>query len=173
MMFDIDANGRTRTVVIERVTSADKRFRITVDERAHLVDVWRVNGSTLSLIFVDGGAASHEATVVATGRPGCFDVQLHGGVVRVVLNGRVLAYQAGGVATGVAGAQQVVAPMPGRVVRVLVAPGDEVTVRQELIVVEAMKMENAIGSPKAGRVTEIAVEAGTAVETGRVLMTVE
>ena len=173
MTFEIDVNGRTRTVVIERVTPADGRFRITVDERAHLVDVRRVNGSTLSLIFVDGGAASHEATVVATDRPGCLDVQLRGGVVRAVLNGRVSAYQTRGAATGAEGAQQVVAPMSGRVVRVLVAPGDQVIERQELIVVEAMKMENAIGSPKAGRVTDITVDAGTAVEAGRVLMSVE
>ena len=47
---------------------------------------------------------------------------------------------------GGTGAQRLVAPMPGRVVRVLVKPGDEVTVRQGLVVVEAMKMETAISA---------------------------
>ena len=50
--------------------------------------------------------------------------------------------------------------MPGRVVRVLVAPGDVVAARQSVIVVEAMKMENELRSPKAGRVKDVAVTAG-------------
>ena len=53
------------------------------------------------------------------------------------------------------GAQSIVAPMPGRVVRILVAPGDEVAARQPVVVVEAMKMENELRSPKAGRVKDV------------------
>ena len=58
------------------------------------------------------------------------------------------------------GEQRVVAPMPGRVVRVLVAAGDTVEARQPVVVVEAMKMENELRSPKAGRVKDVAVAAG-------------
>jgi biotin carboxyl carrier protein len=65
------------------------------------------------------------------------------------------------------------APMPGRVVRVLVAPGDEVAARQGLVVVEAMKMENELGSPKAGRVKDVQVSAGQSVDAGRVLVVIE
>jgi biotin carboxyl carrier protein len=63
--------------------------------------------------------------------------------------------------------------MPGRIVRVLVAPGDEVVARQGLIVIEAMKMENELASPKAGRVKEVSVTEGTSVEAGRLLVIVE
>ncbi len=63
--------------------------------------------------------------------------------------------------------------MPGRVVRVLVGKGDQVEPRQPVIVVEAMKMENELRSPKAGRVKEIAVGAGTSVEAGRVLVVID
>ena len=63
--------------------------------------------------------------------------------------------------------------MPGRVVRVLVAPGDEVAARQPVVVVEAMKMENELRSPKAGRVKDVAVTEGASVEAGRVLVVVE
>jgi biotin carboxyl carrier protein len=63
--------------------------------------------------------------------------------------------------------------MPGRVVRVLVQAGDEVTARQGVVVVEAMKMENELRSPKAGRVKEVAVAAGTSVEAGRTLLVIE
>ena len=71
------------------------------------------------------------------------------------------------------GEQKIVAPMPGRVVRVLVAPGDEVEARQPIVVVEAMKMENELRSPKAGRVKDVAVTAGASVEAGRVLVVIE
>jgi biotin carboxyl carrier protein len=63
--------------------------------------------------------------------------------------------------------------MPGRVVRVLVAPGDEIAARQGVVVVEAMKMENELRSPKAGRVKDVMVSAGTSVEAGRVLVIIE
>ena len=60
--------------------------------------------------------------------------------------------------------------MPGRVVRVLVAAGDTVAARQGVVVVEAMKMENELRTPKAGVVKDVAVAPGTLVEAGRVLM---
>jgi biotin carboxyl carrier protein len=63
--------------------------------------------------------------------------------------------------------------MPGRVVRLLVARGDEVNARQPIVVVEAMKMENELRSPKAGRVKDVMVMAGESVEAGRVLAVIE
>jgi biotin carboxyl carrier protein len=63
--------------------------------------------------------------------------------------------------------------MPGRVVRVLVAVGDEVAAKQAVVVVEAMKMENELRSPKAGRVKDVSVTPGTSVDAGRVLVTIE
>jgi biotin carboxyl carrier protein len=71
------------------------------------------------------------------------------------------------------GEHAVVAPMPGRVVRVLVSPGDEVAARQPVVVVEAMKMENELRSPKAGRVKDVAVTPGASVDAGRVLVVIE
>lgn len=55
-------------------------------------------------------------------------------------------------------------PMPGRIVRVLVAKGDDVQPGQPLVVIEAMKMENELKSKRAGKVVEVLVEQGTAVE---------
>ena len=63
--------------------------------------------------------------------------------------------------------------MPGRVVRVLVEPGEDVVARQGVVVVEAMKMENELRSPKAGRVKDVSVSPGVSVEAGRVLVTIE
>ena len=70
------------------------------------------------------------------------------------------------------GPQRVDAPMPGKVVRVLVKVGDEVEEGQGLVVVEAMKMENELKSPKAGKVTELHAQEGAAVESGARLVVV-
>jgi len=71
------------------------------------------------------------------------------------------------------GPQQLVAPMPGKVVRILVGRRDEVEAGQGIIVVEAMKMQNEIKSPKAGRVIEIRVAEGAAVNANQILAIVE
>ena len=71
------------------------------------------------------------------------------------------------------GRQQLTAPMPGKVVRVLLEPGDEVAAGQGVVVVEAMKMQNEIKSPKAGRVIEIRVTEGATVTANQVLAIVE
>jgi biotin carboxyl carrier protein len=67
------------------------------------------------------------------------------------------------------GRQQVVAPMPGKVVRVLVEAGDRVEAGQGLLVVEAMKMQNEIRSPKGGTVERLHVKEGQPVNAGEVL----
>ena len=73
-------------------------------------------------------------------------------------------------AAGPTGPKPLVAPMPGLVVRVLVAAGDVVQAGQGLVVMEAMKMENELRSSGAGRVARVAVAPGSAVEKGAVLI---
>jgi biotin carboxyl carrier protein len=65
------------------------------------------------------------------------------------------------------------APMPGKVVRVLCAVGDQVAAEQGLLVVEAMKMQNEVLAPKAGKITELRVSEGQTVNAGEVLAVVE
>jgi len=67
------------------------------------------------------------------------------------------------------GAQQVTAPMPGKIVRVLVEPGAAVEAGQGLVVVEAMKMQNEVRSSKSGKVEKVLVREGQAVNSGEVL----
>lgn len=78
-----------------------------------------------------------------------------------------------GAGGGAEGPRSVKAPMPGRVVRTLVAAGDEVAEGQGVVVIEAMKMQNELRSPKAGRVARVAVVAGDTVGSGDVLAVVE
>src|SRR5215469_15745539 len=76
-------------------------------------------------------------------------------------------------AGGASGPRPVKSPMPGRVVRVLVAAGDEVAEHQGVVVIEAMKMQNELKSPKAGRVASVAVAPGDTVGAGEVLAVIE
>lgn len=166
MRFDVEVADRAHTLQIER--TPDGRFQVWVNGDAFAVDV-RQTDVGLSLVFEDGRSLEAAATPQAAGE---WLVQLPHVDVEVVVDGQRHGRRGAGGPSG-AGAQRVNAPMPGRVVRVLVAVGDEVAHRQGLIVVEAMKMENELGAPKAGRVTEIAVVEGVSVEAGRLLIVIE
>jgi biotin carboxyl carrier protein len=71
------------------------------------------------------------------------------------------------------GVETVAAPMPGKVVRVLVAPGDAVEAGQGLVVVEAMKMQNELKASRAGRVLTVLAKEGATVAAGEALVTIE
>jgi biotin carboxyl carrier protein len=70
------------------------------------------------------------------------------------------------------GPARVIAPMPGKVVRVLVGTGQDVAAGAGLVVVDAMKMENELRAPRAGRVLELPAREGQAVEAGALLAVV-
>ena len=171
MTFEVEINGRARSVSVERTQAG--HYRLVVDLTAYDVDAVRIGSFGLSLVLDRESGLSREVQVAPATTPGELLVTLDGRVVSAAIDRRRTARagsDGGGDAQGV---QAVVAPMPGRVVRVLVAPGDEVAARQGVVVVEAMKMENELRSPKAGRVKDVAVTPGTSVEAGRVLVVIE
>jgi biotin carboxyl carrier protein len=172
LILEIDVNGRSRTVTVERVGgAAANAFLVHMDGQRHIVDAVRLGDDSLSLILTGAGGLSRDIGFSETEGQGQVSVHLAGGAVDVTVNGRRArrsqTLQAGG------GQARIVAPMPGRVLRVLVAVGDQVAARQPLVVVEAMKMENELSSLRPGRVTEVAVVAGQSVEAGRQLAVVE
>ena len=171
MTFEIEVNGRTRTVSVERVGGTPSQYRVSYDGRSRVVDAVRVESDTYSLIFPDEGHASHEVGFADALMPGELSVYLHLGTLTASVNGRRSRRGAATAAGG--GEQRILAPMPGKVLRVLASPGDEVSARQPLVVVEAMKMENELSSPRPGRVKEVAIVAGQSVEAGRLLVVVE
>ncbi len=83
------------------------------------------------------------------------------------------ALRARGKGADAQGRQNVSASMPGKVIRVLVSVGDTVEAGQGLVVVEAMKMQNEMKSPKAGRIVEVKTKTDAAVAAGDVLVVVE
>lgn len=78
-----------------------------------------------------------------------------------------------GAGASAAGRQNILAPMPGKIVRVLVSVGDLVEAGQGLIVVEAMKMQNEMKSPKAGSVVQVNTVEGATVAVGETLLIIE
>jgi biotin carboxyl carrier protein len=80
---------------------------------------------------------------------------------------------AGAVGGEQGGRAQIKAPMPGKVVRVLVEVGQAVEAGQPAVVVEAMKMQNELKSPKSGTVVELRAEPGSTVNAGDVLVIIE
>ena len=171
--IEIHVNGQTRVVAVERVASMAGRYRVSWRGVSRVVDARELGPDSLSLVLVDGGSGSHHVRCEATDRLGGLDVHLDGAVVKLRVDvGRVRLTRAGG-REAASGGQHVTAPMPGKVVRVLVQPGDEVEARQGVIIVEAMKMENELTAPRAGRVVDVAVGEGASVEVGKVLVVIQ
>jgi len=175
VIYDVEINGQTRRVEIQRQASA---FVVSLDGRKQAADVTYTNGVySLILSEVDGvDQARHSYEIAVVEKPG--------GEMTVHVNGRLVSasvesgrgpwarrgHEASG---GGAGPHRITAPMPGKVVKLLVKPGDTVSARQGVVVVEAMKMENELRTPKAGTVTDVKVAEGTSVEAGAVLIIVE
>ena len=163
--LDVEVAGERRLVTVEPVGLVEgdgSRFTLSWDDTTYEVDA-------LSLIVSSAGHVSHEVTCYETA-PGELALGVGGRHIRArVIDGQrsrtVEAAREGG-------DHAVVTPMPGRLVRVLVAPGDTVQVGQGLAVVEAMKMENEVASPAAGVVSEVRAAVGSSVEAGGVLVVV-
>jgi len=170
VQVELDINGRRRRV---DVSGSGDLLTVTVDGQVFQVDARRVGAHGLSLVIEgeDGGRRSVDTTVTPERRGG-YAVALDGQTVSVVPVSR-FGRRGGDAASGGGGPQQVTAPMPGKVVRVLVSPGDAVVPKQGLVVVEAMKMENELKATRAGTVKAVRAVEGQSVEAGALLVTVE
>ena len=179
MIFDVAVGDRSRTVSVIRKGAL---LHVTLDGRTQVVDARRISDSALSLLLQNGQGdvpvQSIEAAFAEQDAAGDFDVHLAGRTIAVQVRPSAWSTRRGASAalrTGqaVSGPQRVVAPMPGKIVRVLVKAGDTVTAKQGLVVVEAMKMENELRAVRDGRVRELSVAQGQSVDAGAVLLIVE
>ena len=177
MQYEVDIGGRRRQVV---VTRSGDGFAVSVDGRTWQVDAARIDAHTLSLLVEDGLRAvphkrvsSNEVTIATDPVSGELAVHVGATPVAVTLNGRRRwGRKDEGAGTGT-GPQRLAAPMPGKVVRVLVTAGDLVTARQPVVVVEAMKMENELRASRDGTVAEIHVREGMSVDAGALLLVIQ
>jgi biotin carboxyl carrier protein len=134
------------------------------------------------------GDAREREVSVETPQPGIYSVLLDGRSYDArVDNGAVIVcghrfeievrdprrYSRQSAAGAHGGVQRVTAPMPGKVVRVLVSVGDVVEAGQGIVVVEAMKMQNEMKAARPGKIANISVQAGATVTAGEVLVSIE
>lgn len=156
------------------------KFETLISGREGTLDV---EGSRLSYGAVEGTFSIEPLD------SGCFSVLINGRSYRVsrskggefdcngrhygaeIFDPRALRARAKG--SDARGRQNVAASMPGKVIRVLVSVGETVELGHGLVVVEAMKMQNEMKSPKAGRIAEVKTKPDAAVAAGDVLVVVE
>jgi biotin carboxyl carrier protein len=136
-----------------------------------LPENWQVVEIEPGLYSILDGTRSLEARV-SRNHAG-YVVDLNGRVIPVEIEDDPRELRKGARHHGRAGRADISAPMPGKVVRVLVAVGDAVQEGQGLVVVEAMKMQNEMKAPKDGTVVAVAVNEGASVAAGQVLVTLE
>lgn len=163
-------------------------YEVLIDGKAHRVEIARVDGKIACRL--DGREIDADAVIAARdvlslvidGRAYEIKREHVAGDLHLVIGGdryaaevrdprSFRARKAAG--TGTEGPRKLVSPMPGKVVRVLLAEGTEVEAGQGVVVVEAMKMQNEIKSPKKGVVKKVLAVEGAAVNAGDGLAVVE
>jgi len=196
VILHVTVGGRTRMVEVSR--NGDK-FLVSVDGRRHDVDVKLINGVWSLLVGPLAGPAPDSAEASSDRESGPYDPK-HIGDTRPTRSYEIaLSASANGATTvhvnGVPvdvsvardrrpeasvaphfageGPQRVTAPMPGKIVKLLVRAGDKVLPGQGVVVVEAMKMENELRARAGGTVSEVRVTEGSSVEAGAILVILE
>ncbi len=164
MIFQATVDGRSVRV---EVKPRDGGYLVSVDGRPLPIDVKATGPNTLHLLVEGRGF-----DVGLARQPTGYQVDLPSRSWLVQLapasSGRTPPTRKAGTSP-----LRVTAPMPGRVVRVMVTPGERVAAGAGLIVVEAMKMENELRAPRAGRVQQLDVQEGQTVEVGTLLVVLE
>ena len=152
------------------VTRSGEGFAVSIDGELHQVEATRMDGATW-LLLIDG--KSYEVDVEGEDEEE-LGVRVRGQIHRLrVMDERRLRMRMASGAFQAEGVQVIKAPMPGKVVQVLVAVGDEVEEGQGVVVIEAMKMENELRATKAGVVKELPAQAGDLVEAQAPLALIE
>lgn len=164
MTYDVDIDGKTHRLELDR---SENSWSCRLDGREIPVDAVLARPNVLSLRI---GNRAFEVKCERVGSGTHFWVGGERFDVKVrdprSLRGRVCA-------TDEQGPKKLTAPMPGKVVRILAAQGAEIEAGAGVVVVEAMKMQNEVKSPKKGRIQKISVSVGAAVNAGDVLAIVE
>lgn len=168
MTYSADFQGKTHRVA---VTATGSPASVQFDETTYEVDFTPIVGGLFSLL-VKG--RSYEIDVVEEGE-GVLAIWVEGEPHRIEFQEEGKRPRKGARAAGQVkgGRQTIVAPMPGKVVKLLVTPDQEVSAGQGVIVVEAMKMENELKASGPGVVKEIRVREGAGVAGGDVLVVIE
>lgn len=164
MKLEVRIGTLARQIEIKR--TGPHQFAVSTDDDTQ-IDAIEAVPNTYS-ILVDGRA--FEAVVTPAGEGAL--VRCGGREFHITFFDPRAWQRSRGPLFGAKGEQQVIAPMPGRIVRILVSAGETVEADQGLVVVEAMKMQNEIRAPKAGTIERIFIREGQAISAGEFLVTI-
>lgn len=165
MEFEYTVDGVTRKIAIEK---KDGTFHVRNAEVAFAADIVAISDSEI-MLHVDG-----RTKTAYLARDGKRKVIFVDGRTFVVLEADAAAEAFHGAdEKALDGGLQIRAPMPGKVIKVQVAEGEDVRKNQTLAIVEAMKMENEITSAIDGRVKKVHVAAGELVDSDKMLIELE
>jgi biotin carboxyl carrier protein len=175
MVCEVTVGSRSYRVELERVAPPggkglvqESEWNVGLEGRRIPVKSVRINGNTLSLILDGRSLAVRLDRTRAGGQ-----IFLRGRAYEYTLRDpRSLPSQARA-RMSQAGEQKITASMPGRVVRVLARPGEAIRIGQGIVVIEAMKMQNVVRSPKDGALKKLLVAEGANVNAGEVLAVIE
>jgi biotin carboxyl carrier protein len=180
--YVVEIGGRRRQVSVARTGPT---FAVTVDGRTWHVDAARIDPDTLSLVL--DNVWSKDAVIARNPLTGELTVRVDGTPVSVMVNGRRplggppgkqekherdRVVRVGSPPSRERGGR-LTAPMPGKVLRILVRPGEAVKSRQPLAVIEAMKMENELRALCDGVVAEVHATEGQSVDAGALLIVIQ
>jgi biotin carboxyl carrier protein len=160
MKLDVVIAGKTRTVELIREAG---RWQISLDGQPTKADAVEIAPNIFSILL---SGQSHEIRVTPQ-TDGTLTLQSRDHQFTAeVLDPRAWSGRRHGQIEA-QGRQQIIAPMPGKVVRLLVKTGDKVEAGQGILVVEAMKMQNEVRSPKTGTVERLQAQEGQPVNAGQ------
>jgi biotin carboxyl carrier protein len=170
MKLTAEVEGQSYALDLERREGA--RVAASIDGRRYELEARETEAGAF-LLLAEGRVYECRANSAGAEGSGTTEVHIGDETFRVTLFDPKRLRGARGAGAEASGRAQVVASMPGKVVRVLVAEGAAVEAGDGLVVVEAMKMQNELKSPKSGTVIELRAEAGATVNAGDVLVIVE
>jgi len=165
--------GREHDFELE-LNESGENVSADVDGRHYEVEVRELSGGQY-LLLVEGRVfkARVESSQGSHGSSGLLEVTLGGHAYEITVVDPRRLRTGDTTAAHSAGTAQIISPMPGKIVRVLVEQGAQVEAGAGVIVVEAMKMQNEMKSPKAGTVISINAEVGATVSAGDILAVIE
>src|SRR5262245_58101875 len=168
MAYIATLDDQTHRIEVQELEE-DHVYRIVIDGKEITLDGRKLTAHMYSLLVGD-----RSFTVDVSTKDDDYTVACEGKSFRLkVLDERHAARPGESSGSSREGAKEVRAYMPGKVVEVLVAVGDEVSKDQGVLIVEAMKMENEVRAAASGKVKEIRVSPGQAVESGELLIVLE
>jgi acetyl/propionyl-CoA carboxylase alpha subunit len=166
MKYVAIVNGKQRAVEIARI---DGGYRLTIDGKSFTVDSFRPGPQSISLLM-DGQV--YEVGLEKNGHR--FSVYFYDDTIELELFD-ARKFQASNTArsTASSGPTRIQAPMPGKIVKVVVKEQSTVKEGDSLLIMEAMKMQNELKAPKSGTVSKIHVREGEPVSISQVLLVLE